>query len=719
MAISVVCEACGKRFGAPDAFAGKKVKCRGCGNTIAIPGGAEPELGFQDEPRAEQPVEDLFGSTLGGQAVTDADTAAGATLDPSRPADDRHEDPDVPPKERKLRAFYNNPYIRLLDQWLPLASCVVCLLSTYYAISTQTYLKDDGFVRIPFWIALTRLGAIAGLYAALIFPLTFMGMSVAAKSINLPLPNNTKWKLFASYLPSVWLAITIWNAGGGATPALIAGAVLGLIVSTAFMTILFRLELDEIALVAGHTGGGFFLGAVVTGIALFVLNLATVTYVVRSKMPSPPPTSPYWSGFEWEAKVAELRSSAAGPAAKKPAPTAGTTGAKPAPANTGGAPTTNGSPSAVPPPRAKSKDEIRLEQKMLMPIPGADDSTPLLAPDSRKVVDEVGEAFDSAIYPLVPSPNMLVLRKAKGDAYAVEVRDVRTLAPKGRQFEVTPDHAYSTPLFNRFAVSPDGLRIAYISDFPTVAVTIHGTDGSEQKIQTIEEATQKHYALVGFADNRHVVWRYDLDDKSTTIAIADLQRPEQAPVLIDLDFKLDTSGASVAVHPAGKVIAVADNQKNIRFFSLATGKVSREAQPFGEVRGSSTETAPLGLAFSPDGKQIAEFFDVGQRSIIRSFPADGPAVKEPVASWPFQSNPVPPDQQKEYVGNRLAWWPNGKGWVIYGDCVFDENGPRGRIAIPSVTSQRFVDDRTLDVVAYSRDDKKRRLIRVTLDVLGR
>src|SRR5439155_22205954 len=38
MAITAVCTSCGKKFQAPDQFAGKRVKCKGCGAVFLIPG---------------------------------------------------------------------------------------------------------------------------------------------------------------------------------------------------------------------------------------------------------------------------------------------------------------------------------------------------------------------------------------------------------------------------------------------------------------------------------------------------------------------------------------------------------------------------------------------------------------------------------------------------------------------------------------------------------
>ncbi len=59
MSISFQCDGCGKSLSAVPAMAGRRVKCRECGNVVQIPGGASPRArpqadggyGLADAPR--------------------------------------------------------------------------------------------------------------------------------------------------------------------------------------------------------------------------------------------------------------------------------------------------------------------------------------------------------------------------------------------------------------------------------------------------------------------------------------------------------------------------------------------------------------------------------------------------------------------------------------------------------------------------------------------
>jgi transcription initiation factor TFIIIB Brf1 subunit/transcription initiation factor TFIIB len=60
--MNIVCPECGKEYKLPDSFAGKKVKCKGCGVVLEIEVEDEPEEEVEEEPepeeeRTEQPAE--------------------------------------------------------------------------------------------------------------------------------------------------------------------------------------------------------------------------------------------------------------------------------------------------------------------------------------------------------------------------------------------------------------------------------------------------------------------------------------------------------------------------------------------------------------------------------------------------------------------------------------------------------------------------------------
>src|SRR4051812_8232152 len=58
MPITVECSSCGKQYNAPEAMAGKSVKCKNCGQIFQIPGGGEQ--GIVDELSALSMLERSF-----------------------------------------------------------------------------------------------------------------------------------------------------------------------------------------------------------------------------------------------------------------------------------------------------------------------------------------------------------------------------------------------------------------------------------------------------------------------------------------------------------------------------------------------------------------------------------------------------------------------------------------------------------------------------------
>src|SRR5947208_12397569 len=68
MAIMVECNSCGKQYNAGPTMAGKRVKCKQCGNVFTIPNfneAGEPELDQQDDLSALTALADLERSHSG------------------------------------------------------------------------------------------------------------------------------------------------------------------------------------------------------------------------------------------------------------------------------------------------------------------------------------------------------------------------------------------------------------------------------------------------------------------------------------------------------------------------------------------------------------------------------------------------------------------------------------------------------------------------------
>ena len=73
MSITAVCPSCGKRFQAPEQFAGKKVKCKGCGVAFRI-GGESPAAPAAGAPAAKK--QKKLNGSQGGDRVEIDDSLA-------------------------------------------------------------------------------------------------------------------------------------------------------------------------------------------------------------------------------------------------------------------------------------------------------------------------------------------------------------------------------------------------------------------------------------------------------------------------------------------------------------------------------------------------------------------------------------------------------------------------------------------------------------------
>jgi predicted Zn finger-like uncharacterized protein len=84
MPLSVECPECGTRYNVPDKLAGKKARCKKCGATIPIPGGApvESPIGFAPEDDPMAALNDLARAT--GEAEAPAPDLAPAPAAPRR-----------------------------------------------------------------------------------------------------------------------------------------------------------------------------------------------------------------------------------------------------------------------------------------------------------------------------------------------------------------------------------------------------------------------------------------------------------------------------------------------------------------------------------------------------------------------------------------------------------------------------------------------------------
>ena len=132
MPIMVECSSCGKQYNAPDSMAGKRVKCKQCGQVFEIPGGGE---GVGDDLSALSMLEKSFHDGEAAPASVHLDLPK-----PPKPgfASDEGEGdiPFAPIGSGRPNTRFRFPFAAELDKYLPIV-LVLGGLATVIFISLQ------------------------------------------------------------------------------------------------------------------------------------------------------------------------------------------------------------------------------------------------------------------------------------------------------------------------------------------------------------------------------------------------------------------------------------------------------------------------------------------------------------------------------------------------------------------------------------------------------
>ncbi|HKI30411.1 MAG TPA: hypothetical protein VKA46_00870 [Gemmataceae bacterium] len=135
----------------------------------------------------------------------------------------------------------------------------------------------------------------------------------------------------------------------------------------------------------------------------------------------------------------------------------------------------------------------------------------------------------------------------------------------------------------------------------------------------------------------------------------------QVPLLRDM----------VAVSPGGAYLAVV-TPEDLWVWDLKTGTAAgRRALPWN----AANWLLPCrGLSFSPDGRELAGFFEVNGQSrlVCWNLMAQG----EPAFDVTFPAAKVRPNMLLAYAGQVLGWVGDRRGWLLYGQMFIDRKADK-------------------------------------------
>src|SRR5437868_3528603 len=201
MPIMVECNSCGKQYSAEPAMAGRRVKCKQCGNVFQIPmsvadgGGADDES--QDDLSALTALAELERSRSGEayeppRAGTGSRAGAGirggeglAKSSMARTGEGKEDIPIATPEELgRPSVRFTFPFAKELDLYLPWTMVIGGL-----GVVALASLKMDPLLGQPnapsaAWIPWVRLGVLVLMYIALVAPLSLRGIRMAGKTLR-------------------------------------------------------------------------------------------------------------------------------------------------------------------------------------------------------------------------------------------------------------------------------------------------------------------------------------------------------------------------------------------------------------------------------------------------------------------------------------------------------------------------------------------------------
>jgi len=322
MAIMVECNSCGKQYSAVPAMAGKRVKCKQCGNVFTIPNfneTGEPDLDQQDDLSALTALADLersrsgepspgygrgggasasrAGTVVSGQGIRGGEGLAKSAM--ARTGLEQEIGLATPEEFGRANLRFNYPFSKEVDQYLPWVLVIGGL-----AIAAAASVRMDPLVEQPkepgaAWIPWTRLAVMVVMYLLLVGPLAIRGMRMASKALRFQLPRNSTLRGYACFMPGFALAVLMFMASGGQLFGLILGALLGLMLSFGAVHLLYRLRTNEMPMTATYAGVMFGVGSII-GLGIVIgLNLLLSSVMVATKKADQLAASPLAAGLSW------------------------------------------------------------------------------------------------------------------------------------------------------------------------------------------------------------------------------------------------------------------------------------------------------------------------------------------------------------------------------------------------------------------------------------
>jgi hypothetical protein len=727
-------------------MAGKRVKCKQCGNVFQIPMSVGQDAAAdENEPQddysaltalaelersrggeAYQPPANVSrgGTILGGQGIRGGEGLVKSSM--PRTGEHEQEIPLSTPEDvgrRNVR--FNFPFAKEVDQYLPWALIVGGLAITALASLKMDPLLEDPKAPGAGWIPWVRSLVAVIFYFALAGPLALRGVRMAARKIRMQMPRSATLRGLSSFMPALALGMLMFLAGGGETFGLVMGIVLGLVLAFGCVHLLFRFRFNEMPIAAAYSGGMFALGAMVAVGVVIGLNVLLTNVMVATKKADQLAGSPFAAGLSWP-KIEQpvVHAKPKPPVIARTTPAATTTSADATPVAATQSSLTEtlaNKPTEPTPPPTPTESTTAAPQKVAVvtdtpATPNAD--LPQLKPSPLVLGVQqtpVGSGFLEAIFPAVPGPWTAITR---GSPDRIECWNSPADQEWVQQGAIA--RMRDVGISNKYVIAPDGMHCARTAAFPyPCIVTYTFGDRSAADVTRLDQWSDVGLSdeVLGFVSaDRILVRRTKSNDGTQVVELWDLKHKV---MLKRFDINQhETDSATEAISPDGQTLALAARDEKSRTHDASILLYDVSSPEVDVMHGSPTTRRtpreqnalrtripisdykipgpfkPTGFAFSPDSKEVAVLIEQqGIGLLVVHSTSGGRAILS--KSYP----PLPSQAPSGFSGSSIIWLDDNS-ILLYGQSVLNATSGDiiGDTGFPDPHQQHFSAPDTIDLV---------------------
>lgn len=724
MNISVQCVHCQKRYNAPASLAGKRIKCKHCGQVFAIPVEADeaipsPSLEPQapaaplrtGEEKRKNPLEAALKAAGGGseEPVQLGDPRFGIAAKRQRVEGTDEvalaEETTAPIALRPSVPF-DFPGAAVLDRVLP-TFLIVLGLVWLCAVAGQTNRTGQT------WVTFVRPAVYLMIFLSVAVPIGWVAVSRAALRCRFAYPPSPVLRVLAALSLGFALPLIFWMSSDGGTGMLVFGAVLGLGTIAGALWFLFRLQPQELQATLTGSALGYVVSMALTyGILLGVHTIFEKTASPESNQLAASPMGPF--GWDVPVKSEDVRQVARAATGESVSATQPENGEEP-----------------VTQPATKATTEPTTDATTrsvvitTSPVP----TQPLITPATTRAVAIVpatqetrppatttrAVVVQTPVEPQPTSPLVAALKRVRETAGMTEILapatasafvgivrskepedtiEVWSANPPAKKWEATFRREKEVH-GQRYVLSPSGELAARVITWPKLAVQVWSFKEGKDVRSIGLKAEMTGVGLIAFTSNDALLLHYGAGGKSA-MEVYNIKPATPVRTAAFATDPLQAASGNPSISPDGRVMALAafsnaDNKGGIDLYDLTQSRSAPMRTYFPQL---PKWIMPTGLCFSPDGKSVAAMFEQDGRGFLAHVRvADAKAIREHI----YTALPVEERAIKGYGGRVIEFLADGSGWLYYGRALLEaETGKTlGQLEVDGARSQRVVDRETV------------------------